>query len=271
MRAGELSGQLPSVLRRLATRHERSSELHTRLIGILTYPCIVMCVGIGVVIFLSSRTLPDLVLLLTDAGVDTPGLTLLVIGAGQWLLHAGPLTLVGLVASVLLLRFAASRHEPLRTVLRSIGETLTPQVLRRLEVARLFSMLSELLSVGIPLVESIRTLSPMFTKPGSGGLKHSLENAADSISTGQAFSDALPPGRWFDSATHRMLVVGETSGELPQVLASIAQREHRRAERSIDSLARVAEPAVVLGLAVVIGLVVMGAVLPLIRLQEIIQ
>lgn len=270
LRAAESAGTLPAVLNRLSLRQQRASALTSRLIAILTYPLIVLCVGIGVVVFLSSRTLPDLVAMLTDAGVDPPGLTLAIIALGQSLLSYGPVLLILLPVLSLAAWMATTRNGRLSAVMGALTERVTPRVVLRVRVAGLFGVLAELLSVGIPLVEALRTSAATLGVGGSG-LGTAVTSAADRVAAGEAFSDSLEAGPAIDQTTRRLLHIGETAGELPVILSSIADRERRRAERAIDALARIAEPAVVLALAAVIGLVVMGAVLPLVRLQEIIR
>jgi general secretion pathway protein F len=269
--AGESAGTLPSVLRRLSDRHQRTAALKNKLLAVLTYPLIVLCVGLGVVLFLSSRTLPDLVAMLIDAGVDPPALTIAIITSGQLLLNYGPLLLIGLP----LLGFAFSMllHTslPLRTLTRHCTAHCTPTTLRRLHTASFFGLLAELLAVGIPLVEALRTVSTTLRGIGTHQLAQAARAAADGVSAGQTLCEAFPPGPYLDATTHRLMHVGETSGELPDLLVSIATREYRKAQRAIETLARLAEPIVILALSAIIGLVVMGAVLPLIKMQDIIQ
>ncbi len=269
--AGESAGTLAAVLQRLADRQERSTALTSKLIAILTYPLIVLCVGVGVVIFLSSRTLPDLVSMLTDAGIEPPGLTRAIITLGQGLLSFGPVMLIALPLLAVATRFFIARSGGSRVWADKFADRITPRVVRRVRVAGLFGVLSELLAVGIPLVEALQTAARTLRGFGAAGLRESTSAAARRVSAGEAFSEVLDANKSIDSTTRRLLYIGETAGELPDVLASIASRERRRAERAIDALARIAEPAVVLALSGVIGLVVMGAVLPLIRLQEIIR
>ena len=64
--------------------------------------------------------------------------------------------------------------------------------------------------------------------------------------------------------------IGESAGELPDILSRLADRTHRAAARSIDRFAALLEPAVILLLATAIGFVVIGAVLPILKLQEVI-
>ena len=100
--AAQHGGTLPEVLRSLTERHERSDELTSKLAGALTYPAIVTLIGLGVVVFLSVRTLPQLVQILTDAGIPTPALTERVMAFGSFLYHWWPAIGVGLLVLILM-------------------------------------------------------------------------------------------------------------------------------------------------------------------------
>ncbi|MCH8825270.1 MAG: type II secretion system F family protein, partial [Planctomycetes bacterium] len=82
-------------------------------------------------------------------------------------------------------------------------------------------------------------------------------------------SEALNDELWFDSQFRSLLKVGQASGELDQLLQRIGERYSRQANRLIDRLAVLLEPCVILSLAVFVGMVVMAAILPLLRLQEV--
>lgn len=83
----------------------------------------------------------------------------------------------------------------------------------------------------------------------------------------EAFGDDL----WFDAEFRRLLAApGQESGELPPMLRRLADRYEARSRRVIDRLASLLEPAAILVMAAVVGTVVLAAVLPLIRMQELI-
>ncbi|MFG0259461.1 MAG: type II secretion system F family protein, partial [Phycisphaerales bacterium JB041] len=105
--------------------------------------------------------------------------------------------------------------------------------------------------------------------PGSS-LRRELLAAAASIERGATLADSLTDHFWFDAECRRLISIGEDAGELSEVLQRLADRTHRAATRAVDRLASMLEPAVILILAALIGVVVMGAVLPIIKLQEII-
>ncbi|MFG0260715.1 MAG: type II secretion system F family protein, partial [Phycisphaerales bacterium JB041] len=156
VRAARASGELPSVLRALTERHQRAGALSSKIVGALTYPAVVACVGVGVVVFLSVRTLPELVAILRDENVDPPGLTLAIIATGRGMLAYGPVLLLSLIVSAVAIVVLTNRahrrgwRAPCR--LRS----LSPAFARRALLARAWSGLAELVRTGVPLVDALR-------------------------------------------------------------------------------------------------------------------
>ena len=143
----------------------------------------------------------------------------------------------------------------------------SPHVLRKLAVARLSIQLAELLRTGVPMVDALRVVAP--TTPGVT-LRRRLLEAADRVERGEDIAAALDDEHWFDGEFQRLLQIGQTSGELDTLLDRLGHRYARQANRMIDRLATLLEPAVILTLAVLVGLVVMAAILPLLRLQEVV-
>lgn len=266
VRAGEHSGELSRVLRRLSEHNERASELGNKVVGALTYPSVVLAVGIAALIFLSTQTLPDLVKILSDAQVETPVLTTHVMAIGQNLATWGPwilLALPCLIMAVWFWRASLIRRgvEPPRFIQR-----LCPEFLRRMTLAGVTDRLSELTRSGVPMVESLRVLAPTVRNPV---LSKRLRSAADEVERGAELSSALSDELWFNAEFRHLLDIGVASGELDTLLARISARYERRARRLVDRLVAFLEPAVILALAAAIGVVVLAAILPMVRLQEI--
>ncbi|MEQ8764766.1 MAG: type II secretion system F family protein [Planctomycetota bacterium] len=264
--AGQHGGDLTRVLTVLAERHRRSGELAQRLAGALAYPAIVSVAGIGVLLFLSTHTLPDLVEILNDADIETPSLTQTVMDLGQWLFRNGAWIVLGGAATAvtwlgLRQRWLRADREPPRLLL-----WLSPALSRRIAVARLASRLAELVRCGVPIVEALRVVAPA---TGSVLLQRRLVQGADRLERGDDLATALDDEHWFDAEFRRLLEIGQTSGELDTLLERLGERTERRARRTIDRLATLLEPAAILTLAVLIGIVVMAAILPIVRLQDI--
>ena len=269
VRAAEQRGELARTLASLAESSQRSVELGRRLLGALTYPLIVAAVGLGVVVFLSVRTLPELLDVLSGAGVELPGLSVAVMRFGQTLVAALPwlpLVAIGLIIAATLVASSGGAAAKLGSLL----DRCTPRFIRRMRLASVCEELASMLESGIQIVEGLRLIAASHTGLGGASLRGYLDRVTASVAGGEDLDRALPDPRWADAEFVRLVAAGQASGELPRVLRRIATRYERDATRRIDRLSSLLEPAVILTLAVLVGTVVMAAVLPLIRLQEVV-
>jgi len=260
--AGTTSGDLVGSLRAIAARLERRAAVGTRLAAILTYPALVACVGIGVVAFLGTRTLPQLASVLTESGVAVPRLTIFIMAIGSSLASWGWVMVLAIPLSLLLLMQGSRRSPAWREAL----DRAQPRLVRTIRVASVARTLGDLLGTGVPLVEALRVASPM----AGSGLGRCLDGAAARVEQGEDLGSSFGDPRWFDAESIRVLELAQHSGDLGPALAHLAQRAERRADRAVAALASVLEPAVILALAALVGAVVMAAVMPLLRLQEVV-
>ncbi len=269
--AGQRSGELSAILGRLADRQSRSGELSSKITGALAYPVLVSVIGIGVTIFLSIKTLPELVGILRDAQVEPPGLTLAVMGIGRFVWHNGLLLICGLIASLLLLvtGMRALRRRGVGRFARGVGRC-TPGVFLRIRSSEAMLSLAELIETGVTLVDSLRIVAPTMRGVLGSMLAGSLDRAAAKIEQGEPVSCIFDDPVWFTEEHRQLMAAGEAAGEMSRTLERIGRRELRSARRLLDRFAAMIEPAAIVLLAVLVGTVVMAAVLPLVRLQEIV-
>jgi type II secretory pathway component PulF len=246
----------------------RRGQIGQKIASALAYPAIVLVIGVAVWLFLSTNTLPQLVKILDDARIETPALTRGVMAAGRFLARNGLWVVFGGAVLAATTIVAASRRRPTR-IRRSPGRRsqfgLT--ALRRLALARVTESLAELLLGGVPLVEGLRAVSPI---AGRRALRVAIDESASSIEQGRRFSETLVDESWFPPEFRRLVEMGETSGELAPLLERLGQRMERSAERRIAQLVSLLEPAAILALATLIGVVVAAAILPITRLQNLV-
>jgi len=264
--AAEHSGRLPDVLASIAESHEHADDTMQRLAGALVYPCIVIAAGLVVTAFIGTRSLPQLAGILEQADVPVPRLTKVVMALGGAIAHHLPLIVLGTLAcgavtiaiTTGLSRAFAGRRRP-RLLVR-------PALLRRLAVGELSIRLAEMLRAGVPLVDALPALAPATC----GGLSRLLVTAARRIQQGDDLVQSLADDRWFPAEHRRLLAVGGRSGELPAVLDRLGHRALRQSRRQVDRVVALLEPVIMVVLSALVGTVVMAAVLPLLRLQEIV-
>jgi len=265
--SGQHGGMLPGVLKHMALREARAGQLGHQIVAALTYPAIITVAAVGVAVFLSIKTLPDLASLLSTAKIEVPSLTRWVMSLGQFVAQWGAVALsagiVSMTCAAIGIRAMIQRSQRGARV----AATLTPRVLRAWAVAQFAQNLADLLRAGVPAVEALRVLST--TLPMA--LNRVVTRAADQIEEGGDLAEVLDDPVWFSAQFRRLLHSGQAAGELEATLDRMAQRDERRTERQITRLATLLEPAAILVLATLVGTVVLAAVLPLTRLQEVIR
>ncbi len=278
LRAGEQAGELLRVLKALAERHVRAGELSQRFLSVLTYPAIVLTAGLGAALFLSTRTLPRIAGILEAAAIEPPMLTTGVMAMGRtaatlwWVV---PLLLVGVAA------WLGLRPRRLRATLidrpnvcatgaaQHRQRLRTPRAIRDAALADVCITVADLLRVGVPLVEALRSASAVARGLGAASLARAIRASAQDLEEGADVAEAFRDPHWFDAEFRQLVGVGEAAGELDAVLDRIGQRLRRRTERRLNRLAVLAEPAAIVLLAIFVGVVVLAAVLPLVKLQQV--
>jgi len=263
--AGQAAGELPSMLSGLASFHQSGSSSGHRLTMALAYPALLMMAALGVTVFISRNTLPQLLAMVRDAGLDEPLLSRLVVTVGQGLVLWWPVVLLATVLLTWGLRAWATRLDPQSRFGARVHGNALARARGRLRVAQLATVLSRLLQSGIPLDEALEVVAQ---SAGQRALRDLLQRSAEAVRRGEDFSALLEASPLLDPEFAQLLRVAEQAGDLPEVLARIAERSERAAARSIDRVALILEPLAILFLAGLIGTIVMAAVLPLVRLGD---
>ena len=267
MEAGQHSGELPQVLRALSAAHERGAAIGHRIVMALTYPCLLLVAGLAVVVFISRSTLPQLLQVLRDGDRPTPLLT-------EWVVRFGDLLAVhGWWLVILLTITAIATARGLRRVgghgllARLVHGNPVARTRARARVAQLAGTLGRLQATGVPLAEALDVVA---SSSNDRMLAEFLSDAAERVRRGEDLSQAAEANPLLDPEFAQLLKIGEQSGELAQMLERIAARYERSAERGVDRLTALLEPAAIAILAVLIGIVVLAAALPLVALGDLV-
>lgn len=261
VRSAQQSGELSRVLADLSAHHGRGDELRGRLAGALAYPALLLVFGLGVVAFLTTRTLPQLAGVLADGGVELPRTTTTLLAFGGLLTRhwawITPALFVIAVALVLTARRPALARLRLRVPL--LGPAL-----RRSQTGAASLLIARLLACGLPLTEALALAAP--TIPNSALREAFVSLRGALLRGGGSAAGHLRSTGLFEPVYCRVLEIGEERGDLAATLERIGTRYRDSAARLIDRLAAALEPAAILVLAAMIGFVVYAAIVPMMRL-----
>jgi general secretion pathway protein F len=265
VRAAERTGDIKESIARFLEYHLQLGRVRRKVASAAVYPLMLMAVGVLVTAFMLFYVVPKFSRIYEEMGSNLPFLTRLLISWGQVLEAHATATLAGLAALACTLLFVVTRP----AVHRWIGPQLwkLPALgnrLRVFELARFYRTLGMLLKSGIALPNALDMAGGLLSPVLRGG----LERAARSIRTGQPVSSAFEHEGLTTHVSLRLLAVGERTGRMPHMVERIALFYEDELARWIDWFTRLFEPALMVLIGALVGLIVVLLYLPIFELAE---
>ncbi|MEI8014172.1 MAG: type II secretion system F family protein [Nitrospira sp.] len=268
VRASERTGDLREALSRYIAYQVQLDQVRKKLVSASIYPIVLLVVGGLVMLFLMMYVVPKFSRIYEDAGKDLPVLSQLLLEWGKvmeahGLLVMGCLAFVG-IASAYGLTLPAVKARVL-SQLRSI-----PAIGSRLQVfdlARFYRTLGMLVKGGIPIVAAIEMVAGILPL----SLRGPLHAAVRDLREGKPVSQAMESHGLTTPVAHRMLRVGERTGQMGEMMERIAVFYDEDIARVLDWLTKLIEPALMAAIGLVIGTIVLLMYFPMFELAGSIQ
>lgn len=260
VRASERTGNLPEALQRYIDYRKRAEVLRSKVISAAIYPIILLAVGIAVTLFLGGYVIPKFAVVYQGTGRSLPLASALLLRWGSFAhLHVQGLAL-GLVGTVVALvmtaRYLLARHG-VGGLLKHIP--LLAEQFRTYELARLYLTLGMLLDSGLPITQALALSSASATV----GQERAIASATTSIRHGERLSKAFSQAGLVTTVGLRMLRIGEESGRLGEMMTRAARFHDDETTRRIEQFSKVAEPALMIGIGLVVGTIVVLLYMPI--------
>ncbi len=268
VRAGQATGNLDVVFRRLADYMQAQRSLRRKVVSALTYPAMMVGIGIIVVSILMTAVVPKITGMLIDTGQTLPGPTqvLVMVSNGfkdYW--WAGCLTIAFM--SFLVERIYNGSDKGRLFIDRNLLRIpVIGDLLRKQAIARFTHTLSTLLESGVPVVASLEITRNVV---GNRVISDATEVVRTRILEGTDIGTPLRASGAFPPVVCYMVQVGEQSGELEQMLQRIGAAYDEEIDVTTSRLTSVLEPLLIVALAVIVGYIVVAIVLPILRVGQI--
>jgi general secretion pathway protein F len=256
VRAGEASGALSDVLARLADYLERSAELRSTVTSALVYPAILLVVAGLSVIILLVFVVPQFTTLFEDMGAALPLPTRIVVGAGEffrgywWAL----LVLIAVIA-LLIERWLQNPEHRRRFDYRVMRLPLLGDLIWKMETARFCHTLSTLLKNGLPLLSGLNLAKEVVD---NRKIADGLDEVGEGLKHGRGLAEPMTSRAVLPQLALQMIRVGEESGTLDAMLAKVADIFDRETKASVQRMLTLLEPALIVGLGVVVAGIIMS-------------
>ncbi len=263
---GEQSGNLEKILNRIADSYEKDAKISAKVISAVTYPIILTVLMLGVIVLLLSQVLPMFDEVLGSLGAEMPGITRALMAIGYFLSSHILIFLAAaalIVLAVVLLRQTERGKEFLDSV--KLVMPIRKGIARDIAAARFARNLAMLLRSGMGLAESVRMTSAIVMNIK---IKAQIIKAAEQIENGKTLKAALLSLGAFPGLLLQILAVAESTGHIDSMLEKAADAMENELDHKLNKLTTVLEPALIIVLSLIIGIVLISVILPVIRIMN---
>ena len=264
--AGEKSGALGEVLDRFITYQKLALAVRKKLILSLVYPCILLVLVACLMVFLITFVVPKFAELYSSMSAKLPAATEILIMVGTTARSYILLGFGALVIAAVAFRYwsktekGEEKMDRLRLRTPVLGE-----IWIKYQVAQFSRVLGTLLVGGIPLMQALDTASSSL---GTRLLKKTLGEAGKMVKEGQSLSSSLTKTKIFPGLSIDMIEVGESTGALPQMLASVAEFYEDDVNTRMSAALALIEPAIMIFMGCFVTFVLVALYLPIFSLAD---
>ncbi|MDD2401123.1 MAG: type II secretion system F family protein [Clostridia bacterium] len=259
--ASELSGTINKTMNRMADNYEKDLSISRKIKGAMVYPILLGFVAIGAVVFIITTILPRFADMFESANLELPALTKFLIKMSEVLRNDWLVIVGAIVAIVVGFLYVARTQVGRRTLdILKLEIPIVKSTNIKIITARFARTMSGLLSSGIPLVQSMEYVANVLENVI---VKEKIMRAKEDISKGAELTDSLRKMGIFEKTVIHMMKIGEESGKMDEILENTANLYDGEVETSIQSMASLVEPIMIIIMAGAVGFVVLSVIMPM--------
>lgn len=264
IRAGEAGGVLDVVLDKLNEFLESSKELKDHVFSAMIYPAILTVSGGISIIFLLTFVLPKFSVIFTELGSSLPLPTQIVLAFSSFLKSFWWVVLAAAVSGWVIfkniIKSPAGRYQWDSLKLKLLGD-----VIRKIETARFSRTLGTLIKSGVPLLQALNNSKDVISNQV---IASAIDTVARGAKEGKGIANPLVDSRVFPPLALSMIKVGEETGQLDIMLLKVASTYEKSLRVAIRRFVSFLEPAMILGMGLVIGFIVVSMLMAIFSITE---
>ena len=266
IRAGEASGAMIEVLRRLTEHYERNDSMQSKISSAMTYPIVVLVLGVVTVVFAVTYILPKFKSIFDDMGGALPLPTRILMNTSEFMIKYGIFLAAAIVGGIILL----SRH--IKTQKGRVwwdGLKLKAPLIKGIVACGSFASLAytmkTLLVNGVNVLQALRIAEETC---GNAVIAGALRNARQRVTDGTSISGPLAGSNVFPKMMTDMLAVGEQSGDMPGSLGHIGRRYENEMDRNIRVFTNALEPIMIVAIGGIVGFVAISILMAVFKMTS---
>lgn len=269
VKAGETAGVLETVLDTIATYKENVEALKSKIKKALFYPAMVIAVAILVSGIMLVYVVPQFEDVFKGFGADLPAFTQVIVDLSRFMVEWWFPVLVVVIATIVAFIFFYKRSLAFQHFLDKVTLQIPVigQIMHNSAVARFARTLATTFKAGVPLVEALDSVAGA---TGNSVYTKATYRIRDDVSVGYPVNMAMKQTNLFPHMVVQMTAIGEEAGALDTMLFKVAEFYEQEVNNSVDALASLLEPMIMIVIGVLVGSMVVGMYLPIFKLAAVV-
>jgi type II secretory pathway component PulF len=264
VRAGEQSGSLVEVLRRMANHFQQFAEVQAKFTSALIYPAMVCCVGAGIITFFMFFMMPRFVEIFNGFDVQLPLPTRALIALSNLVLHYWwLLAFLMIIAVILFKRIQASEEGARKLDEWKMKAPVFGKVVKLNLFGQFARTLGTLLENGVPVLTSLKITEQVMS---NRLIKEAIAQTRDAVTDGKTLAQPLAHSKLFPQLMVDLVRIGEETGDVPGALNNLADTYEGELQIALRVMTNLIEPVLIIFMAIIVGFLLLSILLPLFRL-----
>ena len=256
VKAGEQSGALVDVLRRMADHFERFAQVQAKFTSALVYPAFVAAVGIGIIIFFMTYMLPKFMSLFQNMQMQLPMMTQLLVKVsdvftGYWWL----MIMILIAIYIIFKRFQATEDGKRKIDQWKMSAPVFGKVMKLNLYGQFARTLSTLLENGVPVLTALKITEQVLP---NRVIKEAISKTRDAVTDGKTLAQPLAQSKIFPQLMVDLVKIGEETGDVPAALKNVADTYENELNIALRVMTNMIEPVLIVAMAVGVGFLLLS-------------
>ncbi|MGX7653288.1 type II secretion system F family protein [Shewanella putrefaciens] len=267
--AGEHSGSLDAVFDRIATYREKAEQLKSKIKKAMFYPAAVVVVAILVTTLLLLFVVPQFEDIFKGFGAELPAFTQMIIGISRWLQSSWYLFFIAITAGIWLFVRAHRNSQMVRDRVDEfvLKIPVIGEILHKAAMARFSRTLATTFAAGVPLIDGMESAAGA---SGNAVYRKALLKVRQEVMAGMQMNVAMRTTGLFPDMLIQMVMIGEESGSLDNMLNKVANIYEMQVDDAVDGLSSLIEPIMMVVIGTLVGGLIVGMYLPIFQMGNVV-
>ncbi|PKI07906.1 type II secretion system protein F [Shewanella sp. 11B5] len=267
--AGEHSGSLDAVFDRIATYREKAEQLKSKIKKAMFYPAAVVVVAIAVTSLLLLFVVPQFEDIFNGFGAELPAFTQMIIGISRWLQSSWYFFVIAIVIGIWLFRRTHRNSQSFRDRIDQmvLKIPMIGDILHKASMSRFARTLSTTFAAGVPLIDGLESAAGA---SGNYVYRKALLKVRQEVMSGMQMNVAMRTTGLFPDMLIQMVMIGEESGGLDEMLNKVANIYEMQVDDAVDGLSSLIEPIMMVVIGTLVGGLIVGMYLPIFEMGNVV-